>query len=316
MTWNLSSPNVRWPTEDIEKRRLKAREQRESENDNQELPYEPDDEVENEEEEESTSVSDSEEAQDQWNVGVVNRLVPRFVKKEKRQTISEKEQLQKEEERLPTTNEKALKERKDRTRQLLKEAIEREKTSKIIEEEVVLTDDDDDEATQQKEYELWKLRELVRIRRERDEREKWRLERLEVDRRRALTDEELMNEKRKNKEGMKDKKYMKYLQKYYHKGAFFHENISELERTHEWTAATGEDKWIDRTMLPKVMQVKNFGRAGRTKYTHLKNEDTTKTDDPWSSAAFNPQYLMKLGGFGGGFDRPAKKRKIVAPVLL
>jgi len=207
----------------LKKRRLKAREQRESENDNQELPYEPDDEVENEEEEESTSVSDSEEAQDQWNVGVVNRLVPRFVKKEKRQTISEKEQLQKEEERLKEEKEKALKERKDRTRQLLKEAIEREKTSKIIEEEVVLTDDDDDEATQQKEYELWKLRELVRIRRERDEREKWRLERLEVDRRRALTDEELMNEKRKNKEGMKDKKYMKYLQKYYHKGAFFHE---------------------------------------------------------------------------------------------
>jgi len=191
------------------------------------------------------------------------------------------------------------------------EAIEREKTSKIIEEEVVLTDDDEDEQTQQKEYELWKLRELVRIRRERDDREKWRLERLEVDRRRGLTDEELMNEKRKNKEGTKDKKYMKYLQKYYHKGAYFHENIRDLEKNHEWTAATGEDKWIDRTMLPKVMQVKNFGRAGRTKYTHLKNEDTTKTDDPWASAAFNPQYLMKMGGFGGGFDRPSKKRKTV-----
>lgn len=156
---------------------------------------------------------------------------------------------------------------------------------------------------------MWKLRELVRIRRERDEREKWRLERLEVERRRALTDEELMNEKRKLKEGMKDKKYMKYLQKYYHKGAFFHENIRDMETNHEWTAATGEDKWIDRTMLPKVMQVKNFGRAGRTKYTHLKNEDTTKTDDPWASAAFNPQYVSKLGGLAGGFDRPSKKRK-------
>jgi microfibrillar-associated protein 1 len=294
---------------------MKAREHAEN-GAEEELPYEPDDEVENDEENESSSVSDSEEAQDQWNVGVVNRLLPRFVKKEKRQTISEKEQLQKEEERLKEEKEKAVKERKDRTRQLLKEAIEREKTSKIIEEEVVLTDDDENEETQQKEYELWKLRELVRIRRERDDREKWRLERLEVDRRRALTDEELMNEKRKNKEGLKDKKYMKYLQKYYHKGAFFHENIRDLEKTHEWTAATGEDKWIDRTMLPKVMQVKNFGRAGRTKYTHLKNEDTTKTDDPWSSVAFNPQYLMKLGGFGGGFDRPAKKRKIANPVIL
>jgi len=295
--------------EDIEKRRIKARELLKRE-EGEELPIEPDEEENEREEEESSSVDDSEGEPDQWNVGVANKLQPRFVKKEKRQTITEKEiLLQKEEEKLKEDKEKAAKERKERTRQLLKEAIEREKTTKPVE-EVVLTDDDDNEETQQKEYELWKLRELVRIRRERDEREKWRLERLEVDRRRGLTDEELLKEKSKNKEGMKEKKYMKYLQKYYHKGAFFHENLHDMERNHEWTAATGEDKWIDRTMLPKVMQVKNFGRAGRTKYTHLKNEDTTKLDDPWASAALNPQYMNKLGGFGGGFDRPSKKRKI------
>ena len=36
-------------------------------------------------------------------------------------------------------------------------------------------------------------------------------------------------------------------------------------------------------MLPKVMQVRDFGKRSRTKYTHLVDQDTT----------------IKSGGFGG-----------------
>ena len=38
-----------------------------------------------------------------------------------------------------------------------------------------------------------------------------------------------------------------------------------------------EDKF-DRAALPKVMQVKDFGFQGRTKYTHLSDQDTTFVD--------------------------------------
>lgn len=55
----------------------------------------------------------------------------------------------------------------------------------------------------------------------------------------------------------------------------------EILKRHDFTQAT--ESTVDVSMLPQVMQVKNFGKRSRTKYTHLLDQDTT----------------VKTGGFGG-----------------
>lgn len=59
-------------------------------------------------------------------------------------------------------------------------------------------------------------------------------------------------------------------------------------------------------------QVKNFGRSGRTKYTHLVDQDTTSFDSAWGqeSAQNTKFFKQKAAGVRDVFERPsAKKRK-------
>ena len=35
---------------------------------------------------------------------------------------------------------------------------------------------------------------------------------------------------------------------------------------------------VDRLTLPKAMQIKNFGKKGQTKYTHLVDQDTSRNN--------------------------------------
>merc|ERR1712062_333841 len=133
------------------------------------------------------------------------------------------------------------------------------------------------------EYEAWKLRELKRLKRDRDEKEERAREAAEVERLRNMTEEERRLEQKLNPKKVTNKaakgKY-KFMQKYYHRGAFFMEKEEGLFKR-DYSSATLEDNF-DKTVLPKVMQVKNFGRSGRTKYTHLVDQDTTQFDAAWS----------------------------------
>lgn len=243
------------------------------------------------------------------------RLKPVFIRKRDRITIAEKEKEAQRQKQIELENQKLAEERRRQTLKMVEDSIKKEqqkenKDANIPSIHDVCTDDENDEV----EYEAWKLRELKRVKRDREEREALEKERLEIERMRNMTEEERRLELRLNPKQVTNKaikgKY-KYLQKYYHRGAFYLDKEDDVYKR-DFSQATLEDHF-DKTILPKVMQVKNFGRSGRTKYTHLVDQDTTQFDSPWvSETAQNLKFhTTQAGGVKQVFDKPSlKKRKI------
>lgn len=271
-------------------------------------------------EEEEKSNSDSSESSDYEEYSDSEeetgpRLKPVFIRKRDRITIAEKEKEALRQKQLEIENQKMAEERRRQTLRMVEESIRKEQQKENKEANVpsindVCTDDENDEV----EYEAWKLRELKRIKRDREEREAIEKERLEIERLRNMTEEERRLELRLNPKLVTNKavkgKY-KYLQKYYHRGAFYLDKEDDVYKR-DFSQATLEDHF-DKTILPKVMQVKNFGRSGRTKYTHLVDQDTTQFDSPWvSETSQNLKFhTTQAGGVKQVFDRPSlKKRKV------
>ncbi|NWW81336.1 MFAP1 protein, partial [Climacteris rufus] len=198
----------------------------------------------------------------------------------------------------------------------------RKYTLKIVEEEVKKEQEenncslaalDTNDENNEEEYEAWKVRELKRIKRDRKEREAMEKEKAEIECMWNLTEEKRQAELRANGKFITNKavngKY-KFLQKFYHRGTFFMDEDEEVYKR-DFSAPTLEDHF-NKTILPKVMQVKNFGHSGRTKYTHLLDQDTTSFDSAWGqeSAQNTKFFKQKAAGVRDVFERPsAKKRK-------
>ncbi|CAK8698624.1 unnamed protein product [Clavelina lepadiformis] len=307
--------------DEIENRRARLRERARAKRDEDEellaLPNENkatvDDDDDKMEDEEYTSEEESEYSDSEDDDGP--RLKPVFVRKKDRLTIQERE---KEEEKQRLLEEEAKRAALERKKYTIK-VIEKEARAELEAEsaatgsltaalESVDSDDGNDEA----EYELWKVRELKRVKRDREEREAIQKEKEEVERLRNMTEEERRAEARTNPKkitNQSQKGKYRFLQKYYHRGAFFMDK-DEDKYMQDFTSPTLEDHF-DKTVLPKVMQVKNFGRSGRTKYTHLVDQDTSTSDSAWAqeSAASNRFMANRGGGMKQNFDRPAGKKQ-------
>ena len=214
-------------------------------------------------------------------------LAPKFISKAKRaqQTSIDAPTVDKaaEEERL----------RQEKADAMLQAQLEREAAARAAgkkywddddiapEDEVDDTDGLDPEA----EKAAWKLRELKRVRRDRLAIEEKEKEREEIERRRNMTTPEREAEDRayleSQKEDREGKGKMAYMQKYFHKGAFFtgDEQDEEVKNAlnRDLAGARFSDEAGDKAVLPEYMRIRDMtrlGRKGRTKYRDLKNEDT------------------------------------------
>ena len=87
-------------------------------------------------------------------------------------------------------------------------------------------------------------------------------------------------------------------------------NEDEEVYKRDFSAPTLEDHF-NKTILPKAMQVKNFGRSGRTKHTHLVDQDTTSFDSAWGQeSAQNTKFVkQKAAGVPDVVEWPSTKKK-------
>ncbi|CAM8960922.1 hypothetical protein QQ045_004959 [Rhodiola kirilowii] len=271
---------------------------------------EEDEEEDEEEEEESEYETDSDE--EMTGIAMVK---PVFKPKVERDTIAEREKLEAKELALKEMVKKRGEERKLETKKIVVEEIRKdEEIQRNTDVEANIADvDTDDEVNEAEEYEAWKAREIGRIKRDRDAREAMLKEREEIEKVRNMTEEERKEWERKNpKPAPPPKQKWRFMQKYFHKGAFFQNDPDDIAGTagsdgiftRDFSSPTGEDK-MDKSILPKVMQVKHFGRSGRTKWTHLVNEDTTDWNNPWTyNDPLRAKYNAKMAG-----TKPIEKPK-------
>mmetsp|Transcript_39063 Transcript_39063/g.72765 ORF Transcript_39063/g.72765 Transcript_39063/m.72765 type:complete len:474 (+) Transcript_39063:102-1523(+) len=272
-----------------------------------------------EDEEESEYESESDE-NDQRRGPLMK---PVFVSKANRETVREKEQIEKEKEDAERKKEIRQLERKAESKVLVIDRINEEAEAERLQEEMddrsdIELLDDDDEKNEAEEYELWKIRELKRIKRDKEEKLQRQKEIEFVLRRREMTDEERARDDAKlDKENPKrqDVKQFNFLQKYYHRGGFFQDKAASGEEAlylRDYHEPLEEEKY-DKQLLPKAMQLRRgeFGKKGQVKHSHLTDVDTTDMSAAWAqSSKIVQRYQEKMASAKGitNFERPSLKK--------
>lgn len=267
--------------------------------------------------------TESEEESDEDEDGGRPLLKPLFVPRARRETLRTQEELDKEQEAARQKELLRAESKKQQTRLMLAESIRRQEEIAAhgdvtdMDSDAGLPDDTDD-PNDDDEFQQWRVREMGRMKREAETREAMLLEAQDIDRRRNMTDEERLAEDIKlGKFRDKEKKQWKFLQKYYHKGVFYMDESSvggtgtrvderqELvdrkaidARLRDYSEPTLDDNY-NKEQLPAVLQVKKFGMRGRTKYTHLTDQDTTDFRAPFRpNDAVKESYMAKRSGVG------------------
>jgi microfibrillar-associated protein 1 len=165
-------------------------------------------------ESESDSGSES-ESEDDFPIKALPK--PVFVKKEARETVLESEKRAKEAEEAKNRKEMLEEQRKADSREMLLNVLRNEmkEIGKSLEESQI---DDTDGLDEDEEFNGWKLRELLRIKRDREERQNRLVDEEDIERRRNMTDEQIAEENKDDGKLGVEKAKANFLQKYYHKG--------------------------------------------------------------------------------------------------
>lgn len=243
-------------------------------------------------EEEESSEEESEESESEEEVKP-RLIAPKFISKAARAKLQAAQPTKTEEDIAREEKER----REEKATELLQAQIDRDQAAKAVgkkawdDDDNALEDDVDDTDGLDPEAELaaWKIRELKRIKRDREalvEKEKIREEN---ERRRNLTAEEREAEDQELREQQQAdydaRGKMAFMQKYYHKGAFFQGDEQDEEVQAALSRNIAGATFVDESnkeILPEYMRIRDMtklGKTSRTKYKDLRSEDTGRFGD-------------------------------------
>lgn len=260
----------------------------------------PQESEEDDEEEEESSEEES-SSEDEAPRRVLVR--PTFIKKDKRANASGQNTTEQAQAPLAAAdsaadNEARRAQRQEKADHLVRDQLEKDAIARSAgnrawdDDELVQADeeeeiDDRDGVDPEGEYAAWKLRELKRVKREREAIEEAEKEREEIERRRNLTAEERDREDQEYIANQKaDREANRgetgFMQRYFHKGAFFRDDLEKEGLDQRNVMGRRFVDEVATETLPQYMQVRDMtklGKKGRTRYRDLKTEDTGRFGD-------------------------------------